>query len=81
MARVHHVLAPAPRRYVIGSKIMGAILWCWVFWRLKHDPEEVFVSEWEALISATAIIDSIVCIMLILNTSKNSQFKHRNVYL
>ena len=45
MAGIHHVIPRPARRFVIGSKIMGATLWCWVFWRLKHDPEEVFVSN------------------------------------
>lgn len=27
-----------------GAKFMGATLWCWIFWRLKHDWRDVIVS-------------------------------------
>ena len=39
-------LMPAPPRpiFVWGAKIMGATMWCWIFWRLKHDWRDVFVS-------------------------------------
>lgn len=44
-------LMPAPPRpiFVWGAKIMGATMWCWIFWRLKHDWRDVFVSLIKAL--------------------------------
>ena len=41
---MRQVLRPAKRIHVIGAKIMGATLWCWIFWRLKHDWRELLVS-------------------------------------
>lgn len=44
MAGIRQVLPPASRAHVITAKLMGATLWCWIFWRLKHDWGDVFVS-------------------------------------
>ena len=40
------IMAPAPPRrvHVWLAKIMGATMWCWILWRLKHDWRDVFVS-------------------------------------
>lgn len=38
------VFPTASRGHVLAAKLMGATMWCWIFWRFKHDSAEVFVS-------------------------------------
>lgn len=41
---MRQILPPATRGYVLASRVMGATMWCWIFWRLRHDWRDVFVS-------------------------------------
>lgn len=41
---MRQVLAPPSRGYLLAAKVMGATMWCWIFWRLRHDWADVFVS-------------------------------------
>ena len=31
--------------HLLAAKFMGATLWCWIFWRLRHDWADVFVCD------------------------------------
>ena len=42
---IRRVPTPVPwRGHVIAAKAMGAFMWCWIFWRLKHDYKDITVS-------------------------------------
>lgn len=41
---VRGIQAPPRPIHYWGAKVMGATMWCWIFWRLKHDWRDVFVS-------------------------------------
>uniref|UniRef100_A0A1X7VEN7 Uncharacterized protein n=1 Tax=Amphimedon queenslandica TaxID=400682 RepID=A0A1X7VEN7_AMPQE len=33
---------PPSRSHVLVAKGLGATMWCWIFWRFKHDWGDVF---------------------------------------
>jgi len=42
------VVFPTPPRWQINvAKLMGATMWCWIFWRLKQDWRELLVRHWD----------------------------------
>ena len=37
------ILPAASRGHVLAAKAMGATMWCWILWRLRHDWKDLVV--------------------------------------
>ena len=37
------ILPAAGRGHLLAAKAMGATMWCWILWRLKHDWKDLVV--------------------------------------
>ena len=48
------ILPAASRGHLLAAKALGATMWCWILWRLKHDWKDLVVCMHGASFKNTA---------------------------